>query len=928
MSLIISPPKLVLLAVHLAIHADLDSLAFLTSRHAAVLRKDLVLRILLTYLPETVPSSDYVPFLEELTNGEFADREAGDIDYTIAENISDEDAAKKVHKLHLLPLAWKDAPIEIDDDPMAIFLLRRAHRVDEEAGLLTQLPDLLGPFLQHAPRIRIWMVSTLLPLLRRNCEYYPTNSIPYTLAEFRSLSDGAAVDALLSQTGVRQEDHGFIGRDLRGMLVPWLHDDSRWKRVEEGDPSGETVSSPGWERFLEWLLAQSSSSWRVAVAAVEQWGGAVDVDLGDYDVVWISEEQQQYLDRRYARAIMGGAYLVPEATIEALEGAHQMLRKVMDLLGQDDMLSLREGADADALSPIAYLEGDSVLSHKNTAFMRDDLLKQSNPLTTPSKKSTHLLHALILSAFILTRAGLPCTIKTVGDLVFIQDERDQKAEVVKLIHAIAERALKNDDNFWTKARNEILWLRNWGITSPPNGQVMGVFAKVEPEVIEIEILKALLSSARYSLAKSLYEDAGVKPLPEQVVQETVLAAALNAYDNASNPNRTRGGLKKCDDIINAFPGTITSSLPERRRIDSLLKATHALSDYRLVLRQGEPFSPVVLRVHSDPVSIIGKVLEQNPKSYTRIHDLLDVGVNMVRAGLVDRSKRGVPAQVMEDEEACTGISKRRITAMCIETALKENDFETAYSYVVNRLSGQVNHSRTASRVQLHDDWSWRAALQAGQYIRTAQTVRPTHLGNASGNPNIRHLEQRIDCLATALRIAPPSQLQEILKTFRRCEEQLDSALKEEAAQEADLDAAAANLQSGMPGGFEGAPTAARPHIPSDPQQPRLSAGTSKATDDAPMSLFDLSRATARAASRNFAALSTLQQSAGGKTSVPAPAHPSSASVASSDGDPHDDQPRARKRDQLREAAMGTLTSGVGWLIGAPAPNPHQAPRNE
>ncbi|KAK2045288.1 secretory pathway protein Sec39 [Colletotrichum somersetense] len=926
MSLIISPPKLVLLAVHLAIHADLDSLAILTSRHAAVLRKDLVLRILLTYLPETVPSRDYMPFLEELANGEFTDREAGNIDHAVAENISDEDAAKKVRKLHLLPLAWKDAPIEIDDDPMALFLLRRAHRVDEEAGLLTQLPELLGPFLQYAPGIRIWMVSTVLPLLRRNCEYYPANSIPYTLAEFQGLSDGAAVGALLSQTGVRQEDHGFIGRDLRGMLVPWLHDNTRWKRVEEGDSSGETVSSPGWERFLEWLLAQSSNSWRVAVAAVEQWGGAVDVDLGDYDIVWISEEQQQYLDRRYARAIMAGAYLVPEATVEALEGAHQMLRKVMDLLGQDDTLSLREGANADVLSPVAYLEGDVVLSHKNTAFMRDDLLKQSNPLTTPSKRSTHLLHALILSAFILTRAGLPYTIKKVGDLAFIQDERDQKAEVVKLIHTIAERAPKNGDDFWTKARNEILWLRNWGITSPPNGQVMGVFAKVEPGVIETEILKALLSSARYSLAKSLYEDAVVKPLPAQTVQETVIAAALNAYDNASNPNRNRGGLKKCDEIINAFPGTITSSLPERRRIDSLLKATHALSDYRLVLRQGEPFSPVVLRVHSDPVSIIGKVLEQNPKSYTRIHDLLDVGSNMVRAGLVDRSKRETAVQVMEEEEVRIDTSTRRITTMCIEAAIKEDDFETAYSFVVNRLSGLVNHSSIASRVQIDDDWSWRAALQAGQYVRTARTVRPTHLGNASGNPGIRHLEQRIDCLATALRIAPPSQLQEILKTFRRCEEQLDSALKEEAAQEADLDAAAANLYSGMPGGFEGASTAARTRMVSGPQQPRLSAGASKITDDAPMSLFDLSRATARAASRNFAALSTLQQSAGGKAPVPAPA--SSASVASSDGDPHDDQPRARKRDQLREAAMGTLTSGVGWLIGAPTPNPQKTPRND
>ncbi|OHW96687.1 secretory pathway protein sec39 [Colletotrichum incanum] len=855
MSLVLSPPKLVLLAVQLATHADVDNLAFLTSRHASVLRKDLVLRILLTYLPETIQSSEYVSFLEEVSNGEFADREAGDIDYGIVENLSDEDAAKKVRKLHLLPLVWKDAPIDTDDDPVALFLLRRAHRIDEEAGLLTQLPELLSPFLQYAPGIRVWMVSTLLPLLRRNYEYYPADSIPYTLAEFQRLPDGAAVGALLSQTGIRQEDYGFIGRDLRGMLVPWLHNDARWKRGEEGDSSGETLSSPGWE---------------------------------------------------------------------PLEGAHQMLRKVMDLLGQDDMLSLREGADT--LSPVAHLEGDGILSHKNTTFMRDDLLNQSNPLTTPSKRSTHLLHALILSAFILTQAGLPCTIKRVGDLAFVQDEREQKAEVVKLIHAIAERASKNGEDFWIKARNEILWLRSWGITPLPNGQVVGVFAKVKPEVIETEILKALLSSARYSLAKSLYEDAGIKPLPAQTVQETIVAAALNAYDNASNPNRTRGGLKKCDEIINAFPGTITSSLPERRRIDSLLKATHALSDYRLVLRQGEPFSPVVLRVHSDPVSIIGKVLEQNPKSYTRIHDLSEVGSNMVRAGLVDRSKKRIAAQVMEDEEAYIDNTEKRVTAMCIEAALKEDDFETAYSYIVNRLSGQVDHSKTASTTKIDDDWSWRAALQAGQYIRTARTVRPTHLGNASGNPDIRHLEQRIDCLATALRIAPPSQLQEILKTFRRCEEQLDSALKEEAAQEADLDAAAANLHSGMPGGFDAVSTTARPHKPPGSRQTRSSAGTSKASDDAPMSLFDLSRATARAASRNFAALSTLQQSAGGKAPAPAPA--SAASVAGSDGDLHDDHPRARKRDQLREAAMGTLTSGVGWLIGAPAPNSQQTPRDD
>ncbi|KAF5519742.1 Protein transport protein sec39 [Colletotrichum aenigma] len=922
MSRVLYPPKLVLLAVHLAINADIDSLAFLTSRHAAVLRKDVVLRILLTYLPETVRSRDYVSFLEELSTGDFADREAASMDYTVVENLSEEDAAKKVRKLRLLSLAWEDAPFNTEDDPITLFLLRRAHRVDEEAGLLTQLPELLGPFLQYAPGIRLWMVSTLLPLLRRNYEYYPADSTPYTLAEFQKLPDGAAVDALLSQTGVRSEDHALIGRDLRGLLVPWLHNDARWKQSEDSSLSvstDEELHSPGWERALEWLLSLSSSSWRAAAAAVEQWGGAVDVDLGDCDAIWLNEQQQQYLDRRYARAVLACAYVVPEASVEALEGAHQMLRKVMDLLGEDDTLPLQ--AAAESLSAVPHLEGDGILHHKNTAFMRDDLLKPHNPLTTPSKKATHLLHAIIVSAYILTRLGLGCTVKRAGDLAFIQDERDQNAEAAKLIHAVAAQAPKHDANFWIKARNKLLWLRCWGVSSA-NGPVVGLFARVKAETVETEILKALLASGRYPLARSLYEDPAEKPLPAQVVQELVIAAALNAYDNASNPNRTRGGLKKCDEIINSFPLTIPESLPERRKIDALLKATHALSDYRLVLRQGEPFSPVVLRVHSDPVSIISKVLEQNPNSYTRIQDLADMGVNMVRAGLVDRVKKGAIPQVQNDEQAHIDAAQKRITAMCIEAALKEDDFETAYSYVANRLSGRADNSVSNATVQLDDDWSWRAALQAGQYIRTARTVRPTHLGNASGNAEIRHLEHRIDCLATALRMAPPSQLQEILKTFRRCEEQLDSAFKEEAAREAALDSAADVGSHGMPGGFDSGP-AIRSHRPYGNQSRSTTAAAAKAGDDAPMSLFDLSRATARAASRNFSALSTLQQSVGGSKA------PSIAeSIASGDGEAHDDHPRARKRDQLRDAAMGTLTSGVGWLIGAPAPSDHRTARDD
>lgn len=52
----------------------------------------------------------------------------------------------------------------------------------------------------------------------------------------------------------------------------------------------------------------------------------------------------------------------------------------------------------------------------------------------------------------------------------------------------------------------------------------------------------------YSLARSIYEDSPERPLSDGVLRDTVVAAAMEAYDNASNPHRGRGGLLKCDDM--------------------------------------------------------------------------------------------------------------------------------------------------------------------------------------------------------------------------------------------------------------------------------------------------------------------------------------------------------------------------------------------
>ena len=209
----------------------------------------------------------------------------------------------------------------------------------------------------------------------------------------------------------------------------------------------------------------------------------------------------------------------------------------------------------------------------------------------------------------------------------------------------------------------------------------------------------------------------------------------------------------------------------------MIDVTHAIGCYKLVLKQGEPFKPVSLRVHADPISIIGKILDQNSKSYTKLSDFVRMGNDMVRAGLLFRTNAGgqhgsncVQTPTIHTQHL---VAEKRVISMCIDAALAEDDFETAYSYVVTRLkdvSGPAHArfpapERTDSGLlsqpppKIIDDWSWRAALQAGKYRRSSSTLSPTHLGNASGNPEIRHLEQRMECLSQALRFAPKSTLQ-------------------------------------------------------------------------------------------------------------------------------------------------------------------------
>jgi len=510
----LSPAKAVLLAVQLTCKSDLAGLRTLVSQHRKTLHNELVLRILLSHLPESLDSSEYVPLFEDLISGRIVEDSKPPMDSPALLQLTELEAQKKVRKLHLLPLAWPNCPADAPADPIVLFLIHRALRIDENTGLLTQLPSLLTPFLHYSDYLRTWMISTILPLVRYNYDYHSDDGVALTIAKFEALDDRAGVSLLLSKTGKEQttEPDPTIGRDLKGLVGPWLYGDTRWKRRKLRKASSFSLQSlerldevpaveaeyAGWEEAFKWLSTQARTSWKTAVEAVEQWDGPGDVDLGGYEdgTIWRAEDDEMHLERRYARSGLAAAYLISEDSEEALNGVQRILARIITLLDKDRIPILQVGAAL--LSPVSGLE-DEILSPKSATCLRNDLLEEHNILTTPNEQSLKMLHALLISAFLCTRAGCSLSVRRAGELVFLQDELDQKFLFSKLMSRLGDGP-KSDDKYWTKIRNEILWLRSWGADEPFEGpesvKGKGVFGQLPRESIEAELLKALLTNTR------------------------------------------------------------------------------------------------------------------------------------------------------------------------------------------------------------------------------------------------------------------------------------------------------------------------------------------------------------------------------------------------------------------------------------------------
>lgn len=493
----------ILLAARLCASGNVSPIPRLQSRFPRHLPLERLLRIILTFLPESTEPQSYTSTLQDLACGTQHGTADVDIDVSSVQRFPQTVARKRVRKLRLLPLKHPDDDGDDSSDLLAQFLIHRAHRIDSETSLQPLILELLLPFYHSSPIVRTFLISSLLPLLRLNYEYYPSRDETLSLGILESLDDHTAINVLLSMTGPHK-DPMDLSRNLRGLLGPWMYGDKRPKRRKlnetrrqsipmlEDELHSQAADRTGWQYVNEWLLSRSVVDRESVVGAFADWDGPADADLGGYTgETRIHGDESTELRTRYGQAGLAVVYASPDSSKPILGGSIQIISRVAELLDLEDHSFVT--TDSTTLPSVTF-DTEPISSTSRASLLQNALLLPSNPLTSPSAFSISFLTAILLSLQTINELGhvIPC--RTATNICLHSNDDMQLSDLQSVVTSIAKLAKPGRD--WGRIRQQVLWLRSWQDDSASGERrpYHGLFWRVSKETVEIEILKALLGA--------------------------------------------------------------------------------------------------------------------------------------------------------------------------------------------------------------------------------------------------------------------------------------------------------------------------------------------------------------------------------------------------------------------------------------------------
>jgi hypothetical protein len=537
----LSTDQCILLAVHYASSADIPALHSFTPSRPDALSSELVLRILLTYLPETLDPAVYRSYISEVATRLYLDVDRQDvpIDTSLVSNIDAATARKKVKKLHLCEIKPVSFPPHAPTDLLTNFLCNRSQKIDEATGMLNLVLDLVEPFLESHDYLRVWFVSAVLPLWRVNFKFYPKDPIGEAIGEFGQREGKEGMEILLARSLKKSTDaddeSSNVARDMKSLVGPWMYGHTERKRrklglekqrqhtqqeggADEKDKSGkEDDLSEGvrkialdgvsekdktghdWEHAYYWMVQNAQENFQHITQLIEDWDGPSDVDFGGYEKgehrPYLDDDVQRKLELQYAQAAFASCYAAQSSSKETIQGAHGVLARLAELL---DFLPPPDLATSVESLPRVEQHATSLDESQTLQdLLPDRLLAPEHPLTTPRMETYMLLQMHVYTAYQLDSLGYTASLVDVARIQFYGTAESQLVVLQKMLRGLAAPG-KSDDTDWTACRNKLVWLWNWGI-DPDNmaaNNGAGVLGKIAKADFEAEMLKVFTETSR------------------------------------------------------------------------------------------------------------------------------------------------------------------------------------------------------------------------------------------------------------------------------------------------------------------------------------------------------------------------------------------------------------------------------------------------
>ncbi|KAJ6258381.1 hypothetical protein Dda_6421 [Drechslerella dactyloides] len=875
----LSPARAVLLAVHVTSQSDVPALRRLVQLQRTVLRPRVVLDVLLRFLPESVAVEEYVQFVKDLVDGriggggngtgEAGDVGEGGVDVGFVEGVSEVSARLTLEGIGV-PEGWHSGGISTDsgEDILTPWVYARARAIDRETGALNLTDSLVAQFLETSPSIYAWYVGTVA-VLRWLVFTSPAAQSSYiTPGSFSTPSSSLYIPGAFGSSSYSSASYSpgnsitFSEPAATGVSITLdefeaLPPRTAVRQLLDVAAGGEQTlleglavlsdylryrdGADGWNHMFAWLLDHAVDDFGTVWRVVRDWEG------------------DEEIKKAYARCAVTACYVCRSTDEETVQQLQDVVHRVAGRQGVE--LANVDNSDVDALVERFLAAGGSM---RDADGVEGEIIE-------PTAAALRLLGDMVLAVRMLALLPVRMTVREVVRMRFSGSREDQAG--------LLRRGLgrPRNDAGYGEVRRACVWLRE-----------CGVLGRMSAEDVEGEILRDMLRGGKFGAATATYIKTRSLPLPAPVVEKAVVNAVLDFYDRSTNGNRTRGGMKNASNALAVLYPSVSTALP-LRRLAALISATHALSEYSLTLTPGKPVTPVQIRLYPDPPELISRVLQANPKAYLQLDSLVKVTADLVYG--VSRDDSG--------EVDVAGL-KSRVTGMCVEAALAEDDFETAFSYVVNKLVPHHQKTRAAKKSggsldaarSFGADTAWQAALQAGRYRS------PGMLGDEDGagvdtHVAIERVQKRMELLSQALVICPAEAMGDVLRSWRGCEEELDELLAREAAEER-VHAGKLHWTSSLP----------------IPGGEILSKG--------PMSLLGVASSAGSLARTLGSTAFPLHGGAGNTTREMADEEGSGRE--SGEWERGENGERVRKRDVISGMVTSGLASGLGWVLGAKPAN--------